>query len=118
MYIQPSTAKALRLYFWIISSGTRDKKNHVFKPWQGSAEIIVFYVHHHHGGVLGGKGSVNQDFECCDVGRGGGDVAGLVEYITAYGQPDSFLFLLVWFVIANYFAVSDISVFRDVGECD
>jgi 2-polyprenyl-3-methyl-5-hydroxy-6-metoxy-1,4-benzoquinol methylase len=34
-----------------------------------------FYVHNHHGGVLGREGAVDQDFECCDVGCGGGDVA-------------------------------------------
>jgi hypothetical protein len=77
-----------------------------------------FYVHHHHGGVLGGKCAVDQDFECCDVGRGSGDVAGIIESFAAYGQPDSFLLRLVWFVIANYFAVSDLPVFRDVCEFD
>jgi hypothetical protein len=65
-----------------------------------------------------GKGAVNQDFECFDVGRGGGDVAGVIESVASDGQPDSFFFLLVWFVIANYFAVSDISVFWDVGKFD
>jgi hypothetical protein len=73
-----------------------------------------FYVHHHHGGVLGGKGVVDQDFECCDVGRGSDDVAGIIEYVAAYGQPDSFLLCLVWFVITDYFAVSDLSVFWEV----
>jgi hypothetical protein len=34
------------------------------------------------------------------------------------GQPDSFHFCLVWFVIANYLAVSDLPVFRDVCEFD
>jgi hypothetical protein len=77
-----------------------------------------FYVHHHHGGVLGGKCAVDQDFECCDVGCGSGDVAGVVESVATYGQPDSFLFCLVWFVIANYFAVSDLPVFWDVCEFD
>jgi hypothetical protein len=33
-----------------------------------------FYVHHNHGGVFGGKGAVNPDFECCDVSRGSGDI--------------------------------------------
>jgi hypothetical protein len=70
-----------------------------------------FNVHHHHGGVLGGNCDVYQDFECCDVCRGSGDVA-------AYGQPDSFLFRIVWFVMANYFAVSDLPVFRDICEFD
>jgi hypothetical protein len=73
-----------------------------------------FYVHHYHGGVLGGKCAVDQDFECCDVGRGSGDVAGIIESVAAYGQPDLFFFRLVWFVITNYFAVSDLSVFRGV----
>jgi hypothetical protein len=73
-----------------------------------------FNVHHHHGGVLGGNCAVDQDFESCDVGRGSGDIAGIIEYVAAYGQPDSFLFRLVWFLIANYFAVSEIYVFRDV----
>jgi hypothetical protein len=73
-----------------------------------------FYVHHHHGGVLGGKCAVDQDFECCDVGRGSGGVAGVIESVTADGQPDSFFLRLVGFVIANYFAVSDFPVFRDV----
>jgi hypothetical protein len=60
MYIQPSTARALRLYFWIISSGEAGKQHfHVFKRWQRGDEIIVFNVHHHHGGVLGGEGAVD-----------------------------------------------------------
>jgi hypothetical protein len=78
----------------------------------------VFYVHHHHDDFLGGKGAVDQDFECCDVGRGSGDVAGVVEYVAAYSQPDSFLFCLVWFLIANYFAISVFSVSWDVCEFD
>jgi hypothetical protein len=57
-----------------------------------------FFVHHHHGGVLGGKCAVDQDFESCERGRGSGDVAEEVEYVAAYGQPASFLFLLVGFV--------------------
>jgi hypothetical protein len=77
-----------------------------------------FYVHHHHGGVLGGKCAVDQDFECCDVCRVSGNVAGIIESVAAYGQPDSFLFRLVGFVVANYFALSDIPVFRDVCEFD
>jgi hypothetical protein len=91
---------------------------HVFKPWQRGAEIIVFYVHHPHGGVLGGEGAVDYYFECCDIGRGSGDVAGVVESVAAHGQPDTFLFFFVRFVIADYFAVSDLSVFRDVSEFD
>jgi hypothetical protein len=55
-------------------------------------------------------GAVNEDLECCDVGRGSGDVAD--------GQPDSFLFFLVRFAIANYFSVSDLSDFWDVAEFD
>jgi hypothetical protein len=77
-----------------------------------------FYVHHHHGGVLGGEGAVNEDLECCDIGRGGGDVAGVVESVATHGQPDSFLFLFVRFLIADYFAVSDLSLVWDVGEFD
>jgi hypothetical protein len=73
-----------------------------------------FYVHYHHGGVLGGEG----DLECCYVGRESGDVARVVESVTAHGQPDAFLFFLVRFVITDYFAVSDLSVFWDVGEFD
>jgi hypothetical protein len=88
----------------------------MFKLWQRSAEIIVLYVHHHHGGVLGGEGAVNEDIECCDVGCGSGDVARVVESVAADGQPDSFLFFLVRFVITDYFPLSDFSVFRDVGE--
>jgi hypothetical protein len=48
---------------------------HVFKPWQRGTEIIVFNVHHHHGGVPGGEGDVDWDFECCDICGGCGDVA-------------------------------------------
>jgi hypothetical protein len=70
------------------------------------------------GGVLGGNGAVNEDLEYCDVGRGGGDIAGVVESVATHGQPDSFFFFLVMFVIADYFAVSDLSVFWDVGEFD
>jgi hypothetical protein len=77
-----------------------------------------FYVHHHHGGVLSGKCAVDQDFECCDVGRGGGDVSRIIESVAAYGQPDSVLFCLVSFVIADYFAISDIFVFWAVCEFD
>jgi hypothetical protein len=77
-----------------------------------------FYVHHHRGGVLGGEGAVNYDLECCDVGRGSGNVARVVEYVATHGQPDAFLFFLVRFLIADYFAVSDLSVFRYVGEFD
>ena len=33
-------------------------------------------------------------------------------------KPDTFLFFFVRFVIADYFAVSDLSVFRDVSEFD
>jgi hypothetical protein len=40
-------------------------------------------------------------------------VMSAVEVVTS---PDSFPFRLVWFVIANYFAVSDLPVFRDVCE--
>jgi hypothetical protein len=87
MYTQLSTAKALRLYFWTISSGKRDKN--------------IFIVHHHHYGFLGGEGAVNYDFECCDVGHGSGDVAGVVESIAAHGQPDTLLFFFVRFVITN-----------------
>jgi hypothetical protein len=61
-----------------------------------------FYVHHHHGGLLDRKCALDQDFECCDVVRGSGDVAGILEPVAAYGQPDSFLFRLVWFVVANF----------------
>ena len=42
----------------------------------------------------------------------------VVESVVAHGQSDTFLFFLVRFVIADYFAVSDLSVFRDVGEFD
>jgi hypothetical protein len=111
IYTQPSTANALRLYFWTISSGKRD--NNMF------IHSIVLDVHHHHAGVvLGGEGDVNDDIECCDVGRGSGNVAGVVEYVAAAGQPDSFFFFLVRFVITDYFAVSDIYVFWDVGKFD
>jgi hypothetical protein len=33
-------------------------------------------------------------------------------------SPDTFLFFFVRFVITDYFAVSDFSVFRDVSEFD
>jgi hypothetical protein len=58
---------------------------HVFKPCQRGAEIIILSVHHHHGGVLSGEGAVDYDFECCDVGRGSGDAAGVVESVTTHG---------------------------------
>jgi hypothetical protein len=38
--------------------------------------------------------------------------------VAAHGQPNAFLFFLAGFVIADYFAGSDISVFWDVGEFD
>jgi hypothetical protein len=59
-----------------------------------------------------------RDFECCGVGRGSGDVAGVVESVTAHDESDTFLFFLVRFVIADYFAVSGLSVLRDVSEFD
>jgi hypothetical protein len=46
----------------------------------------IFNVHHHHGGVLGGKGAVDQDSECCDAGRGSGEVSGVVESVATYGS--------------------------------
>jgi hypothetical protein len=59
-----------------------------------------------------------QDFECFDVGRGSGDVTGVIKPVAAHRQPDSLFFFFMWFVIADYFAVSDLSVFRDVCEFD
>jgi hypothetical protein len=44
------------------------------------------------------------------------DVAGVVKSVTAHGQSNTFLFLFVRFLIADYFAVSDISVRRDASE--
>jgi hypothetical protein len=82
------------------------KHFHVFIPCQWGAKIIVLYVHHHHDGVLGGEGAVNPD------------VAGVIESVAAHGQADTFLFFLVWFVVTNSFAISDFSVFWDVGEFD
>jgi hypothetical protein len=38
--------------------------------------------------------------------------------VAAYGYPYTFLFFFVRFVIADYFAVSDLSIFRDVSEFD
>jgi hypothetical protein len=43
---------------------------------------------------------------------------GVVESVTSYGEPSAFLFLLLWFVISDYFSVSDLYVFRDVFQCD
>jgi hypothetical protein len=42
------------------------------------SQIVVFYVHIHHCCVCGGESAVDEDFECCDVRRGGRDIAGLV----------------------------------------
>jgi hypothetical protein len=47
---------------------------------------------------------------------GSGNIVGVVEYVASYGEPNAFLFLLVWFLIADYFAVSDISVIWDVFQ--
>jgi hypothetical protein len=44
------------------------------------------------------------------------DVAGVGESVSAHGQTDTFLLFLVWYVVADYFAVSDLSVLQDVGE--
>jgi hypothetical protein len=63
-----------------------------------------FYVHHHHCYVFGGKGAVDQDFECCDV--------------AADCKSDSLFFRFVGFVITNYFSLIDLSVFWDVSEFD
>jgi hypothetical protein len=52
------------------------------------------------------------------LGRGSGDIARVVESLAVHGQPDAFLLFLVRFVVADYFAVSDLSIFRDVGEFD
>jgi hypothetical protein len=57
-------------------------------------------------------------FISCDVGCGSGDVAGVVESVTAQGRSDTLFSLLVRFVIADFFAVSNLSVRHDVGECD
>jgi hypothetical protein len=86
----------------------------------GSGVLIewFFYFHHHHGGALGGEGDVHYDFECCDDGRGSGDVAGVVKSVTDQCESDTFIFFLVNFVIANFFAVSDLSVRQDVSEFD
>jgi hypothetical protein len=43
-------------------------------------------------------------------------VARVVESVAARGQPDALLFFLVRFVIADYFAVSDLSVLQGVCE--
>jgi hypothetical protein len=64
------------------------------------------------------QGAVYYDFECCYFGRGSGDVAGVDESVAAYGQPDALLFFLVRFVIADYFSVSDLSVFWDIFDFD
>jgi hypothetical protein len=37
-----------------------------------------FYVHHRHGLVCGGKGAIDEVFECFDVRRGSRDIAGVV----------------------------------------
>jgi hypothetical protein len=42
------------------------------------------------------------------------DIARVVKFVASYGEPNAFLFLLVWFIIADYFAVGDISVLWDV----
>jgi hypothetical protein len=48
------------------------------------------------------------------------EVATSPEYLSpvAYVQPDAFLLFLVRFVIADYFVISDLSVFWNVGEFD
>jgi hypothetical protein len=43
-------------------------------------------------------------------------VISAVEVATSPEEPNAFLFLLVWFVIADYFAVSDIYVLWDVFQ--
>jgi hypothetical protein len=73
-----------------------------------------FYVHHHHGRIFCGEGAVDKDFECCDVRGGSCDITGVVQPVAPDREPDAFFFFFVEFVITNYFAVSDISVFWDV----
>jgi hypothetical protein len=101
----------------MLSSGKRDSSIFIYAN-RGSAEIIVLNVHHNHGGVLGGEGAVDKDFETCDICRWRGDVAWVVEFATADGESNTFLLLFVWFVITYYFAVSDISVIWDVFQFD
>jgi hypothetical protein len=117
IYTQPSTANALRFFFGLF---LRESGTITFSCIQTAAVGCLdnsFYVHHHHGGVLGGEGAVDQDFECCYVCLRSGDVTGVVESVAAHGEPDTFRFFLVRFVIAEYFAASDLSVFRDVSQC-
>jgi hypothetical protein len=76
MYTHPLKVKALRFYFWTISSGKRDKGIFMYSNRDSD-------VHDHHGGVLCGEGAVDYDFECCDFGSLIGDVAGVVESVTA-----------------------------------
>jgi hypothetical protein len=49
----------LRLYFWIISSGSGIATFSCIQIVERGANIIVFNVHHHHGGVLGGERAVD-----------------------------------------------------------
>jgi hypothetical protein len=44
--------------------------------------------------------------------------AGVVESVATHSEPDTFLFFLVRFIIADYFAVSDLSVMWDVFQID
>jgi hypothetical protein len=64
------------------------------------------------------EGAVDWDFECCDAGYGSGDVARKVGSVTTHGQSNTFLLLLVCFLIAYYFSVSDLSICQDVSEFD
>jgi hypothetical protein len=41
----------------------------------------------------------------------------VVKHVAADGELNIFLFLFVWFVIAYFFAVSDLSVMWDVFQC-
>jgi hypothetical protein len=53
-----------------------------------------------------------------DIRCGSGDVAGVVDSVAAHGQADAFLFFLVRLIIADDFAISDISVSWDVCQFD
>jgi hypothetical protein len=46
------------------------------------------------------------------------EVACLVDYVASDGETNTFFFLLVRFVITDYFAVRDLSVMWDVFQID
>jgi hypothetical protein len=51
--VDGKSLEVVRLHYFLGEAG--QQHFHLFKSWQGVAEIIVLNVHHHHGGVLGGE---------------------------------------------------------------